>query len=250
MSTTQATSSTQNVEEIISSIESLCRSINAIKLSKPGIFCNAMIVRPELTSLVRDATQSEERLYRISRVLGPSGITVLNENSNKRQPDVQLDIMFTKLQPQRVDGLSSFYTVADHEGKAAVPVPRLVSLAQFLSDLMSLPTKKNIATQYSLIPARAIQSDDPIEMCNAILSIDESLSHMKGMYLAKSKARRLKSEYEQLQRDLQALGHLESDSEEPATHDTIYNLLAQDINEEIALQQARVDQLEREIGLI
>lgn len=235
------------MDEAISTIQSLCHSIQKMEFLSPGIFTNAMMSRPELTTLIRDALPGELQLYKITLKLGSSHTAVLNENATNRRHSVKhMEDAIVELGPVRVDGRSTYS--ARIGAKTAVDTPQVPVQIPILSEEMSLPTKQNVASQYSLLSRRVIDSTDPKEICNAIFSLDDSAPHLKGLQDSKEKAAQLLAEYERLSKDV---GSLRSQNLDKASkNDPIYELLTQDINELIAKEQLEVDRLEKEVDRI
>lgn len=245
------TSESQNVmDTCLKLINSSCSKISSAQFGLAGIFTNAMITRPELTSLIRDALPSEQHLYRITKATEVPGVTVRTDlTKNRRQSGAFMDDRFTELQPERVDGKSAYrINCGNKRMKTAIAAPQILKQTPTLSDAMSLPTKRKIASQYTLIPREAIESGNPREMCDAILAVEENTPQINGIFHSKQKALQLKNEYERLSIELQKLAPLEPDDQ--AINDEIYNLLTQDINGAIAKEQAEVDRLEQKLDLI
>lgn len=236
------------MEDTIASLRSLCQAINDTEFSSPGIFTNAMIARPELTTLIRDALHLEQKLYKIARVPGSATATVHADNSGRLHNVTCEEDAFTDLQPQRIDGRASFVrSLSSTQARATVVAPQVVSMAQKISETMSLPTKRRIASQFDLIPRQAVESDDPIEMCNAILALDDASILIGDVSLLKSKASKLKAELQLLYKELQALG---PEDDEPESSEQIYELPTHTINELIAKEHAEVERLERELDFV
>lgn len=236
------------MEDHVASIKALCEAIKSSEFSHSGIFTNAMITRPELTTLIRDALVPEQKLYRISKALPLQGTHVSSDRPIlRRQSGAANDEYLAELIPERVDGKLAFGSNSlEKYNETAVAPPLLIEEDQLLSDSMSLPTKREIVSQYTLIPRRAIESQNPIEMCDAILALDESSSSIKGLEHSKRKASELKLEYRRLTTEIFELEPQTSEAYKP---DAIYNLLTQEINNLIAVEQAEVDRLERELEL-
>lgn len=234
------------MEEIIASVKSLCTSINAMEFSSPGIFTNAMITRPELTTLIRDALLAEQQLYKISSSTVLTGGSLRQDAFSKvSQSTTILKDPFADLQAERVDGRS----VPVGERKTAVMPPVVTTEKPKFDDAMSLPTKRKIASQYSLISRQAIESDNPIEMCDAILGVDQENPTIKGLFHSKQKALSLKIEYERLMKENESFGS-EGLSIDAEGQDIVYNLLARDINELISKEQAEIESLEKQLELV
>lgn len=237
------------MDEVLGSIKALCASINSMEFSSPGIFTNAMITRPELTTLIRDALPAEQQLYKITSSVTHTGVTGCNKNFNKSlQSRTSMHETFIDLQPERIDGKAVMgMNTPVRERKTAVISPVVIAESPRLTDTMSLPTKRKIASQYSLIPRQAIESDDPIVMCDAILAIAQNNPAIKGITHSKQRALMLKTEYESLTKEIESFG--ESLLTDAKGKDMIYNLLTHDMNELIAKEQAEIDRLESQLEL-
>lgn len=238
------------MQDTLESIRSLCQIINDTEFSSPGMFTNAMISRPELTTLIRDALQLEQQLYKITRAPEISNFSAQSDVAIRLQRVANEPDPFTDLQPQRIDGRTSYLkNQSRDQTKATVVAPQVVVTAQKISDTMSLPTKRRIASQFNLIPRHAVESNDPIEMCNAILALDEDSALIGDVSLLKSKASKLKSELELLYKELQEHGP-EEDEPEKDLSEQIYDLPTQSINELIAKENAEVSRLEKILDFV
>lgn len=143
------------LENALAAIHTLCDSMNELEFSAPGIFTNAVITKPEVTTLIRDALVPEQSLYRIKN------------NS---------DGVFAELKPERIDGKSIY---VDHNfaewHRTAVRIPELVPPSEQLPPLdeMSSPSRRQIASQYKLISPSVIETDDVNVICSAVSKVVE-----------------------------------------------------------------------------
>lgn len=239
------------MEESLASIKQLCASIKSMEFSSPGIFTNAMITRPELTTLIRDALLAEQQLYKISSSNVRPGVTAREENLSKRLHSGEYrEDPFQELQPERIDGRDVLgLNTPVRKQKTAIISPAVSAKLPKIDDAMSLPTKRKIASQYSLIRKEVIESDNPIEMCDAILAIDQETPTVRGLFQSRQRALLLKLEYERLMKEIESFGsrgHL-VDAE---GQDIVYNLLTNEMNELIAKEQAEIERLEKQLELV
>lgn len=145
----------------------LCETINARRFSPPGIFTNAIVERPEVTALIRDALPPEASLYK---------------------PNAAKDLV-----PPRVDGNSVYEDLDFSAWKAGRPAqaPKRVLLQPAtgpLFDEMSSPTKRRIASQYNLIPQAVLDSSNVNDMCGAVAAVLGQFPSLVGAALRESVA--------------------------------------------------------------
>lgn len=169
----------------LTAITGLCQRINLTTFKSPGIFTNAMISKPEVTSLIRDALLPEQNLYKITR--RSSGH--LGRNAS--------DDSFSELRPERVDGKSTFVEPKfDDWSQTAVRVPKVVSdLSEVEAlDLSSSPLKAHT----SLLPQSLSESDDVSAMCDAITSVITQYPSLVNEDDLQANLERLRREYVEL----------------------------------------------------
>lgn len=184
----------------MSLITASCAKISALSFPQPGIFTNAIITKPEVTSLIRDALAPELSLYRITRSFGLNGVTSRYGGNGSAGHD---DEMFAELRPERIDGKSIYIEHSFADGPSpAVRVPYLASQQSPKADLgdadLSSPTKRRIASQYKLIPASVIDSEDVNEICAAVATVVEQYPTMNNGSSVKASLANLQKEYNEL----------------------------------------------------
>lgn len=180
-------------------IQHLCESMGTLKFSSPGIFTNAIINKPVITDLLKDASVHEQALYKINRSSVPhrpvSGVKRSYESDAPIAHGPNLE---------RIDG-KSFYiddsfndyvsdqTADEHRTKrTAVRVPRIRKEARpanqpeqqdqtaetdpFLSPKKDAPAPPN----YQLIPESLLNSDRVDEICSHIVNLVEMYPSLKN----------------------------------------------------------------------
>lgn len=142
--------------DILASIEALCDTMNKLDFGPPGIFTNAIINKPDVTSLIRDPSEAELSVYKIVKGNGLGSLTL-------RQKDEGSGVeMLVDLQPRRIDGKSVFEEFEENDSGAVVRVPRLVDVTEDDTpfESMSSPTKRKVLSQYKLISTAVLESED------------------------------------------------------------------------------------------
>lgn len=176
--------------DAIAAITASCATISALDFLDPGIFTNAIISKPEVTSLIRDALPPELSLYRISRS-GPRGTRFGGSADEDRHAE---------LRPERIDGKSIYIDGPNSEDQApAVRVPELaMDVPHQAVDELSSPTKKRIASLYKLIPASVIESEDVNEICRAVAAVVEQYPTINNGSSVQARLAELQREYGEL----------------------------------------------------
>ena len=86
----------------------LCESILSLKFQSPGIFINSFIKEPSITSLLKDAEEHEQALYKINK---PSGFNNLSKPlipNNKNDKEKESIRMQLEMRLERIDGKSCY----------------------------------------------------------------------------------------------------------------------------------------------
>lgn len=121
-------------------IEQLSQSIQDLKFDAPGIFTNAIIKKPSIIQLLKDANYNEQLLYRIKT----------KESSNHSGTSDKVKQSQVNLESERVDGKSYYIdpdlqTTNEEEEmmEPAVKIPKLTNGVKRKSDteINSSPTK-------------------------------------------------------------------------------------------------------------
>lgn len=185
-------------DDPVTAITNSCTSIAALDFSPPGIFTNAIITKPEVTSLIRDALEPELSLYRVTRNPGLASLALRYGSSHAAAQEAD---PFAELRTERVDGKSIYIGHGFSADRTpAIRVPELVreeALPQ-IGDQLSSPTKKRIASQYNLIPASVIESDNINEICKAVASVVEQYPNINNGTSVRASLASLQKEYAEL----------------------------------------------------
>lgn len=173
----------------LSAIRASCTTIAALDFPGPGIFTNAIVSKPEVTSLIRDALPPELTLYRITQN-GPRGARFGGSEEE----------IYAGLRPERIDGKSIYRdTFISNSQMPAVRVPELTPRGPpEAMDQLSSPTKKRIASQYKLIPTSVIESDDVNEICKAVGTVVEQYPTINRGNNVRERLAELQREYVEL----------------------------------------------------
>lgn len=232
------------LEQIVSNVNALCDTVTDLEFAPPGIFTNAIITKPEVTSLIRDALVPEQSLYKISRSLGYP----LAGRGNDEEP-------FVELKPERIDGKSMYIEKRFEDWKTtAVRIPEVVQTDEEEPDELSSPTKKQIASQYKLISPAIIESGDVNDICAAV-------SHVVGQYpglvqgpSVQTKVLELQKEYNELVEETSNLETEVADQKRQLDYynDSLNELSPSkreklDIDEMISNEEDEIKQLEEEL---
>lgn len=233
--------------DAIAAINASCATIAALDFSGPGIFTNAIISRPEVTSLIRDALPPELSLYRITRN-GPRGARFGASDDDVR----------AELRPERIDGKSIYNSGPFSENNTpAVRVPELAAQERHDAvDELSSPTKKRIASQYKLIPASIIESEDVNEICKAVAAVVEQYPTINNGSGVRVRLAELQREYSELVAETTELEHkVEHQRDQLDIYKKSINDLPRrgasdsdtDIDEMIARKEREIAELETEL---
>lgn len=107
------------------------QSIDSLHFQPPGLFTNAIVKRPDITSLLKDPSADEGSLYKVTK---PS-------HRRTRKSELNMEIG-----PQRIDGKSIYVDESfseEREEKTVVKLPTLTKREIVLEpDITSSPTKR------------------------------------------------------------------------------------------------------------
>ncbi|KAM9931282.1 hypothetical protein OXX80_009060 [Metschnikowia pulcherrima] len=190
----------------LDSIRKSCEGISNTKFKRPGIFTNAMLTRPELTTLIRDALPAEKGLYRITKSSGISNSMARGRRKSHVSGMIE-DDAFVELKPERIDGKSIFVDrVGPLTRLAAVNVPLLSptkspELANF-SETSSSPTRRKALSQYKSIPRHLVESEDVNAVCDTIEGIIDRHPGLAGESALRNKVIGQREEYSKLLHDI------------------------------------------------
>lgn len=239
----------------VASISASCTRIAQLEFPKPGVFTNAIITKPEVTSLIRDALAPELSLYRITKSAGLAGLSARYGNSANDEET------FLELRPERIDGKSIYVDHSFSEDRTpAARVPDLVPQAALESDpaqpeLLS-PTKKRLASRYSLIPKSIIESENVDEIYQAVSSVIDQYPSIGNSSTVRETLTALQREYTELVQETEKLEHKVADQrvQLDVYNDSLNELLPRrgivtaeretDIDEIIAREEKEIEELE------
>lgn len=273
---------TYGLDSILYEIEGRCENIQSLKFQLPGIFTNAIITKPPITKLLKDAAEHEQALYRITKTNGV-GIRSSRESRNERVRKTQdLNEYDTiELKPERIDGKSiyidnSFHGFAEdnenHENtrRTAVRVPAIVKdnvsqiNSESESDQLSSPTKSS--HHYNLIPDSILESDNTNALCSLLTQLIEKypmLVNKEGLY---EDINNYQQEFNQLLQEIKELEDVVAEQRSQLNYYNINtndfgspskasrgteeasNLEEIDIEELIRREELEIEQLEHELN--
>lgn len=233
--------------DILTSIEGLCDTMDKLDFGPPGIFTNAIINKPDVTSLIRDPSEAELSLYNIGKGSGLGSLT-LRCKDDKGSADQLID-----LQPQRIDGKRVFEEESD--GSAVVKVPRLVNVPDNdrLENIeaLSSPTKKRIMSQYNLIPSNVLESEDFELAFTTASDVILKYPNIVNDTDIKDTLKGIREEYDQLLGETETLEKAvqRQKDELGAQGGSIYELESpgRDIDELIRIEEESIQKLEKEL---
>lgn len=262
------------MDSILQEIEDKCDTIQSLKFQPPGIFTNAIITKPPITKLLKDAATHEQALYRISKSNRAGGIRK-NERSNKARELNEYHP--TELKPERVDGKSIYvdasfngFSVDESDGRrTAVKVPEIVkenvtpSQSEVDSDPVSSPSKSS--HNYNLIPESVLSSDNINALCVLLTQLIEKfpmLVNKEGFY---EDINNYQQEFNQLQQEIKQLEEVVADQRSQLNYFNVNinefssptkehraeeadDLEEIDIDELIRREELEIEQLEHELN--
>lgn len=223
--------------------------MSKLEFDPPGIFTNAIINKPDVTSLIRDPSEAELSLYKIGKGSG-LGSLMLRRKDEQSKSDRLVD-----LQPQRIDGKRVFEEVDGGTSGAVVQVPRLVKVPdddkKANIDAMSSPTKKRYMSQYKLISADVLESEDFELVFTTANNVLVKYPNIVNDSDIKETLNSIRQEYDQLLEETQALEKAvqRQKDELGAQGDSIYELESpgRDVDELIRIEEGLIEGLEREL---
>lgn len=165
----------------------LCESILSLKFQSPGIFTNSFIKEPSITSLLKDAEEHEQALYKINKPTGYNNLSqsLISNNSNDKEKESTR--MQLEMKPERIDGKSYYvdYSFNDFTNlnvnkqapselvkRTAVRIPDIVKESvENVHDNNDVPNSPEKIINANLIPESIILSDNINDICETILSL-------------------------------------------------------------------------------
>lgn len=199
-------------EKALGAIAELCRNIDALDFAPPGIFTNAIITKPEVTTLIRDALLPEQSLYTITGAA----------NALPRHPKPH-ENPFADLRPARIDGRTSYVSHAPAGPETAVRVPQVVPEPLLEPDAGTdelLSPRRKAASAFRLVPQAVAESEDFDGVCAAVASAAEQYAGIEGAGAIRARVAELRAEYGRVLGETQAL---EQQVAEQRKHLEIYN---------------------------
>lgn len=233
--------------DVLTSIEALCETMNSLEFGPPGIFTNAIINKPDVTSLIRDPSEAELSLYKIQKGTGLGGLTL------RRKDDQDAADQLVDYVPRRIDEQRVFEKVDG--GSTVVQVPRLVDVPddERLASLetLSSPTKKRLIGRYKLIPEGVLESDDFDTILATANEVVLKYPNIVNDSDVNATLQSIKKEYDQLLEETDALERaVQRQKEELGTQgDGVYQLESpgRDIDEMIRNEERIIADLEKEL---
>lgn len=181
------------IDDVIGTVAASCAKLSSLEFLQPGVFTNAIISKPEVTSLIRDALPPELSLYRIVR-----GSTQKVRYGGASVSSSENDA-FVELRPERIDGKSIYADRSfDAGASSAVRVPTLVPQTpgrETAGEELLSPTRKRIASQYKLVPTSVIESNDVNEICRAVTAVVEQYPSIDSGHSVQASVGDLQREY-------------------------------------------------------
>ncbi|CUM45847.1 uncharacterized protein AC631_05709 [Debaryomyces fabryi] len=166
----------------------LCESILSLKFQSPGIFTNSFIKEPSITSLLKDAEEHEQALYKINKPTGYNNLSksLISNNSNDKEKESTR--MQLEMKPERIDGKSYYvdYSFNDFTNlnvnnkqapseqvkRTAVRIPEIVKESvETFHENNDVPNSPEKIINVNLIPESIIHSDNINDICETILGL-------------------------------------------------------------------------------
>lgn len=168
----------------------LCESILSLKFQSPGIFTNSFIKEPSITSLLKDAEEHEQALYKINKPRGFNNLSKPLIPNNKNDKDKESIRMQLEMRPERIDGKSYYvdYSFNDFTNlnmnnnkqappseqskRTAVRIPEIVKeTIENEHENNDSPSSPEKIINVNLIPESLILSDNINDICETILGL-------------------------------------------------------------------------------
>lgn len=167
----------------------LCESILSLKFQSPGIFTNSFIKEPSITSLLKDAEEHEQALYKINKPRGFNNLSKLLISNNKSDKEKESIRMQLEMRPERIDGKSYYvdysfndFTNLNMNNKQAAPseqakrtavrIPEIVKESnENVHENSDVPSSPEKTINVNLIPESIILSDNINDICETILGL-------------------------------------------------------------------------------
>lgn len=167
----------------------LCESILSLKFQSPGIFTNSFIKEPSITSLLKDAEEHEQALYKINKPRGFNGLSKPLIPNNKNDKDKESIRTQLEMRPERIDGKSYYvdYSFNDFTNlnmnnkqalaseqtkRTAVRIPEIVKESiENVHENHDAPSSPEKIINVNLIPESIILSDNINDICETILGL-------------------------------------------------------------------------------
>lgn len=168
----------------------LCESILSLKFQSPGIFTNSFIKEPSITSLLKDAEEHEQALYKINKPRGFNNLSkplIPNNKNDKEKESIRMQL---EMKPERIDGKSYYvdYSFNDFTNvnmnnnkqappseqakRTAVRIPEIVKESiENVHENNDVPSSPEKIINVNLIPESIILSDNINDICETILGL-------------------------------------------------------------------------------
>lgn len=235
--------------DILTSIEALCDTMNNLNFEPPGIFTNAIINKPDVTSLIRDPSEAESSLYKINKGTGLGSLMLRLKDDQGNGEKLSF------LQPQRIDGKRVFEEIEGGSSGAVVSVPRLVNVPDDDKkeniEAMSSPTKKRFMSQYKLISADVLESEDFELIYDTANDVILRYPNIVNDSNIKETIKSIRLAYDELLEETESLEKAVKQQKEQlgAQGDSIYELESpgRNVDELIRGEEELIEGLEREL---
>lgn len=242
-------------QKLVDSISGLCQKIDSLEFASPGIFTNAIITKPEVTTLIRDALAPEQSLYKIT------GGSHANLPGRIQKPQKE-NPKFSDLKPTRIDGKSIYISQSFQDWtESAVKMPKVVEPLLELDTATdeSLSPRKRTTSSFRLVPRAVAESEDFNTICHTVAKVAEQYAGIEGAESVREKVATLRTEYNRLLDETQDLELQVSEQKKQLEiyNDSLNELLPRrgnilpqkrGIEELIEREEAEIRQLEAELN--
>lgn len=186
--------------ELLKSLDNLCETINALNFDSPGIFTNAIINKPDVTTLIRDPSSAEQSLYKITKRKGLGSLLVRTKGLSLTHSQL------LPLIPERRDGKSVYVNDAANDDTGLV-ASRPQSRKRESDDEdnndfneLSSPLKRRLVNQYNLISEEVLESDDFDAIFRTVKDVTQKYPNLVNDSKMPSTLELLSSRYEELRK--------------------------------------------------
>lgn len=212
-----------------------------------------------MTTLIRDALDAEQGLYKISRNSGLGSLVVRDPMAEPTKPT------FTNLNPERVDGKT--YCMAPEASlktNNAVAIPQLIPTSSNVEpnfDGSSSPLRKRTSASHKLVSDDKTHGDDMNALCQALISMLEQYPGQQTSFISEDQIIALQNEFQLINAEVVALEKevAEQSKKLDSFNDNLNELLPRRgnfsptrtllANELIRKEESEIAELERELEI-